>query len=126
VTPDTEDAAGAAASKGVPRDPEGTFTRGTPEACASPPLTASVTETLGKRPEERVEAGEERPVRRGVRGNESPLKTVCHVETVSSLRRAALHVLPSEAVHQPVTSWINQEAKVSQKVHPEDGELDSS
>jgi hypothetical protein len=42
-------------------------------------------------------------VRRGVKGNESPLKTGCHVEAVSGLGRAALHVLPSEAVHQPVT-----------------------
>jgi hypothetical protein len=37
-------------------------------------------------------------VRRGVRGNESPLKTGCHVEAVPGLGRAALHVLPSEAV----------------------------
>jgi hypothetical protein len=28
-----------------------------PEACASPSLTVAVTETLGERPEERVEAG---------------------------------------------------------------------
>jgi hypothetical protein len=63
-------------------------------------------------------------VRRGVKGNESLLKTGCHVEAVSSLGRAALHVLPCEAVHQPIASWINQEAKVAQKVHPEDGELD--
>ncbi len=44
-----EAAAGAAASEGIPQDPEGSFTRGTPEACA---YTPEVAEEAGV-PEER-------------------------------------------------------------------------
>jgi hypothetical protein len=41
---------GAGASKGVPRDPEGSFTRGTPEAPADPLLVAEEAGKAKERP----------------------------------------------------------------------------
>jgi hypothetical protein len=39
-TPATVAVTEAGACKGIPRDPEGSFTRGTPEAPAAPPMVA--------------------------------------------------------------------------------------
>jgi hypothetical protein len=47
--PADEVSAGAAASEGVPRDPKGSFTRGTPEAHACSPQVAKEAAVLEER-----------------------------------------------------------------------------
>jgi hypothetical protein len=59
--------AGDAASKGVPRDPEGAFTPGTPEASTCMPQVAAEAEEQEGRLVQRGEEGEleKRPAGRG-------------------------------------------------------------
>jgi hypothetical protein len=79
-----------AASKSVPRDPEGTFTRGTSEARTCLPQVAAEAGVPRGEPALGVEAGEleERPVLGAATGWESPkglLQNDCRVRRSTSL-----------------------------------------